>query len=459
MEIGPPEPIGHVTVPSGTVLVMDRGALQLWCHDRRPRMPDGLMSSPERTANANNAADFRVDGPDARKAGLAYDRSCHPLYLYDVPADAIDDTVARFAAFAAENELDARLTRIEDRVPHRRRVDQLLEDGLAARGFSFHGIWAAACARLPRGRRLTVYGRRRPDDVEFPGRWHDVYVDVNPGVEAVRSELCGEAMVDWAGLVFADADALGAWVHEEPLDGKADFVFWGADAEAAAEATGAPRLGPTEFGWLDLPERSAAEKSWQVDDLKRAKDLRFATDFRPHSHHWQAMQQVRASGEIGAGTVAVGGAEICLFMTTWGDGIYEVFADFDAAGDLARVRVALGSERTLDSMRRLEERHFGAFAKLALVSKRVLEDGQCVRFLYREAADREQDSGWRLMAGDETDEYNDNSENISLMPLRDLIDRDTALEALFRKPVGSVFERRRCGDPFRPVTDWTPRTD
>ena len=458
--IGPPEPIGNVTIPSGTVLVMDRGALRVWCHDRPPCLPDNLLSSSDRTANADNGTDFRIDGPDARRAGLAYDRSCHPLYLYDVPADAIGDTEDRFAAFVAENGFDARLIRIDKRVHHRQRVDQLLENGVAAHGFSFHGIWAAACAGLPRDLRLTVYGRRRPDDAEFPNRWHDVYIDAKPGARTVRSEQCGEAMVDWAGLVFTDADALGAWVHDEPLDGKADFVFWGVDAEAAARAVGAPRLGSKDFGWLDLPVRAAAEKGSQVEDIKTEKGWRFATDFRPHSHHWQAMQQVRASGETTeSGTVSVGGAELCLFMTSWGDGIYQVFADFDADGDLARVRVALGSERTVDRMRRVEERFFGEFAKLAFVSKRALEDGRCVRFLYCEAADREQDSGWRLMAGDETDEYNDKADNIALMPLRDLIDRDKALEDLFRQPVGSVFERRRCEDPFQPVTDWKPRTN
>jgi hypothetical protein len=110
-------------------------------------------------------------------------------------------------------------------------------------------------------------------------------------------------------------------------------------------------------------------------------------------------------------------------------------------------------------MRVIEERYFGYFAKMAFATRRVFEDGQCVRFLYREAPDREQDSGWRVFAGGETDEYSDDVNNIVLMPLRELVDRDKSLEAIFRRPEGSVFERANCGDEFVPVTDWTPRED
>src|ERR1051325_11244726 len=43
--------------------------------------------------------------------------------------------------------------------------------------------------------------------------------------------------------------------------------------------------------------------------------------------------------------------------------------------------------------------------KGAFVSNRVLEDGQPVRFLYREPPDCEEDSGWRMFAGDEDEKY------------------------------------------------------
>lgn len=41
-------------------------------------------------------------------------------------------------------------------------------------------------------------------------------------------------------LMLVDAVALQEWEHEEPLDGKADYVFWGLEAPNAAAALGVP---------------------------------------------------------------------------------------------------------------------------------------------------------------------------------------------------------------------------
>ncbi len=39
-----------------------------------------------------------------------------------------------------------------------------------------------------------------------------------------------------------DVDVLGAWKHEESLDGLANYLFWGRDAEQIATAVEAPRV-------------------------------------------------------------------------------------------------------------------------------------------------------------------------------------------------------------------------
>jgi hypothetical protein len=267
--------------------------------------------------------------------------------------------------------------------------------------------------------------------------------------------MLGHAAVDVARLMFADADALAAWVHDDALDGRADFAFWGADAEAAARETSANKLGDGTFGWSDLSVDEAVARGTEVERLRDEQEWRYATDFRPHSHHWRVMEQVRASSTE-SGTTTVGGADLCAFMTSWGDGLFEVYGDYDEADRLLRVRIALGSERTLKRMRGVHERYFGDFAKMALASSRVFEDGQCVRFMYREEPDREQDSGWRVFAGGESDDYANDPANVSVVPLRELLERDHALEDLFREPVGSVFERRSCADAFSVVADWLP---
>ena len=455
--LDPPERLGRVCAPCGTLLILDGGLLDLWSHDRPPVLAPHHLAAEAHQAKADAAWDFRVEGPDARAAGLAFDRSAHPLYAYDVPSDRLEAFQAIFDDFCRERGFQAKLVPLDSRISHRARADQLLEDGVPENGIEFHGIWAAVATGLPTDCSLPVLGRRRAADAEFPGRWQEVAVELLPDAEIVRSELRGRAAVDEARLIFADADALGDWVHHESLDGLADLAFWGRDAEAAAAVLGAPSL-PAEdaqFGWTDLEVEDARNRARRLEDLKAENDWLYALDFRPHSHHWQMMAQVRNS-PTDSGVLTLGAAELCLFMTTWGDGLFEAYADYDAADRLARVRVLFGSERTLSLMRKVEDRYFGAGAKLAFASERCLQDRNCVRFLYREGPDREEDSGWRVFAGSESDEEVNDPKRVHLVPLWKLMERDDRLAAVFEAPVGSVFERESCAEDFQPVTDWSP---
>jgi len=77
--------------------------------------------------------------------------------------------------------------------------------------------------------------------------------------------------------------------------------------------------------------------------------------------------------------------------------------------------------------------------------------------MYREAADNPEDSGWRVFAGDEPDTEVNDPANIDLMPLRDLVAADAALESLLRTPAPSAFERQPDGTliavEFQPAPD------
>jgi hypothetical protein len=59
------------------------------------------------------------------------------------------------------------------------------------------------------------------------------------------------------------------------------------------------------------------------------------------------MRQVRASPEE-AGVIDVGGARLLCAMTSWGDGIFSVDADYDATGGLVSVRLILGDTERRD---------------------------------------------------------------------------------------------------------------
>ena len=104
-----------------------------------------------------------------------------------------------------------------------------------------------------------------------------------------RSEKIGTVAVDHARLLIADVDALAAWQHEESIEGLADYVFWGRDADAVAAAVGAPQRESGEYGWLNLPEEIAQEHGLDVESYRDEHSVKLAGDYRPHSDHWRVM--------------------------------------------------------------------------------------------------------------------------------------------------------------------------
>lgn len=56
-----------------------------------------------------------------------------------------------------------------------------------------------------------------------------------------------------ARLLFADLTGLDLWRVDEPFDGLADVIFWGADAAALAAEAQAPELPGQAWGWEGLP--------------------------------------------------------------------------------------------------------------------------------------------------------------------------------------------------------------
>lgn len=345
------EVLGQVTVPSGLLLVVDTGLLKFWRHDGPPVMLEGQLPD-DVVAAANAAVDFRIVGPDAERAGKAFGRQWNPRFVFDIPPMGVDDTQKSFAACVRKDRLNAKLEKTKQRISHRQRVDEALAYGGAAGVVQFHGLCAIA-AQAPADRALTVLGQRMPKGPD-ESRWRSVWLECLPRGKSSRSELVGHVAVDEARLMFADVDALGHWQHEEPIDGKADFVFWGRDAHKAAKTQKAEDLGDDAFGWVDLPVLEIVKRGTAVEELRDQRDYQFATDFRPHSHHYQVMEQVRAT-PTESGTIEVGGARVCTFMTTWGDGYYPVYRDVDAQGRLVRVRIDLGNDEIVERQRQLEE--------------------------------------------------------------------------------------------------------
>jgi hypothetical protein len=444
------EQFGSVSCPSGILLVLDGGLAWMWSHDRPPLLPE----YPEVVGATASARDLAVRGPDAFAAGTAFDRSNHPLYIYDQPADGLERLGLAFTNLVSEHKLNASLETLAERIPHRQRVDFVLEAGHGAGAVEFHGMWAVAIDGVPRDRSLRVMGERMPAGPDT-GRWRRVRIEFREG-EVAKTREIGHVLVDEARLMAVDADALGGWDDRNAPDGKADLVFWGRDAAAVAAEVGADPIQfageANKFGWADLPFDDARERAERISAF-RSDDRKFALDFRPHTHHWQVMREVRAT-PTESGVLDLGGAQLCMFMTSWGDGAFPVEADLDASGQVLCLRIEVGCDKIVERQRDMDERWFGEFAKRAVVSARVARDGEPVRFLYREAPDRTDDSGWRVFAGDESDDYANTPENAVVLPLRDLLDRDTSLKEVLRTPARCAFEREDARAHFRRIEDF-----
>ncbi len=319
--------LGEITCPSGELVLMDGGYLGLWSGSRPPEELPQLAELP--------AVDFEIVGPDADAAARSFDRQAGRT-LYDIPRQAAEPFAGRVAEPCRQPGPPAELRAFGRQLPHRARVRRAISGG--DRDFMITGVPVVAVGGLPTDRPLAVTAVRAGEE-----GWAHIRIAAGGGPCAGLRPLGGIA-VDWARFVFADADALSGWVHDEPVDGLADVVFWGLhEAEVAAEF-GAPRTGTPgddHFGWLDLPVAEAYAKAVALGERRgAAPERRFAFDFRPHSHHWQVMAGVRAS-EHEAASIDVGGARVMFAMTTVGDGVFPVHVELDAAGALAAIRITV----------------------------------------------------------------------------------------------------------------------
>lgn len=388
--------LGEVVVPSGNLLVIDFGLLSMWSGSRSPKLPAGIVSDAT-TEMANAAVDFQVAGRDWEAAGRALRRSSHPGFVYDVARPWIEQLRSDFDARVREGGLEASLVPTAQRVSHRDRALAAIDHGGGAGELTFHGVWACAVGGLP-SRELPVFGERMPSGPDAD-RWRRVWVQLGDAAPVASSQLVGTVGVDEARLMFGDLAALDDWGHEELLDGLADVVFWGADAPALASELDAaslptvedtpssgvasperqgwlrrtvgalrsarPRIArsPPQYGWKDLPIDEAVRLGERVDEA-RDQGRRVAVDFRPHTHHWQLLTQVWNS-PFEAGTISLSGAQLFGFMTSWGDGIYEVLLERDAQKRPLRLSVELGTEKIVARQRALERGRSSAGADLS----------------------------------------------------------------------------------------------
>jgi hypothetical protein len=93
------------------------------------------------------------------------------------------------------------------------------------------------------------------------------------------------------------------------------------------------------------------------------------------------------------------------------------------------------------------------YIRRCFVTKRVLDGEDPPGYVYREEPDRADDSGWRILAGNETDEFLDDPANSTYVSLGAVLGTDDSFVHLLESPVGSAFIRDRATGVFKLVAD------
>jgi hypothetical protein len=113
--------------------------------------------------------------------------------------------------------------------------------------------------------------------------------------------------------------------------------------------------------------------------------------------------------------------------------------------------IAFDSRHIINTEHDNEDNLVNKYLTRCYLTNRILRDGQRIGYLYREEPDTKEDSGWRFLTGDETDEYMDNSDNLAFVSIGAVLSRDDSILSLLEEPCGSSFQRDAESDEFNRV--------
>lgn len=96
-----------------------------------------------------------------------------------------------------------------------------------------------------------------------------------------------------------------------------------------------------------------------------------------------------------------------------------------------------------DQIKQLLDHNGGCIA-----TDKITVEGRLVGYMYREPPDNDADTGWRFMAGDESEEYMDDADNHGVYALNTIANYDPEIIDLLRSPIGSAFAREGKDNSF-----------
>jgi len=84
-----------------------------------------------------------------------------------------------------------------------------------------------------------------------------------------------------------------------------------------------------------------------------------------------------------------------------------------------------------------------------MATDKITVNGELVDFMYREQPDFDSDSGWRFLAGTESQEYVDNAVNWAIYDTNTIANYDKAIIPYLDLPIGTELERVTGTDKFK----------
>lgn len=80
-----------------------------------------------------------------------------------------------------------------------------------------------------------------------------------------------------------------------------------------------------------------------------------------------------------------------------------------------------------------------------LATDKITVDGHKVGYCYREEPDGDWDSGWRFLAGDESDEYVNDPDNTGIYELNTICNYDPDILKILYSPYNTAYGRDESG--------------
>jgi len=86
-----------------------------------------------------------------------------------------------------------------------------------------------------------------------------------------------------------------------------------------------------------------------------------------------------------------------------------------------------------------------------MASNKITIDGEKVGFMYREKPEDKNDSGWRFLSGNETQDYVDDPNTSKIMDVNTIANYDDAIIKYLKMPYGTELERVEGADEFTEI--------